>query len=139
MERSGLQHDSLKQGWHPLFRIDEIDEIVGYKLPTMEKIIAKAEPVTPKSILIASIIMKNKASGSNADEGYANKSASPSPLSMQVAGKPVSKARAMLERIREKERLRAVEEQNNPKMTLAQIKRRSSISRLTKIASCLAL
>lgn len=105
----------------------------------MEKIIAKAEPVTPKSILIASIIMKNKASGSNADEGYANKSASPSPLSMQVAGKPVSKARAMLERIREKERLRAVEEQNNPKMTLAQIKRRSSISRLTKIASCLAL
>jgi hypothetical protein len=51
----------------------------------------------------------------------------------------ISRAAALLERIKEKARLKKIEEDLNPKPTLLQLKEMSSLSRLPAIASSLLL
>jgi hypothetical protein len=58
---------------------------------------------------------------------------------LKTAEPKISRAKALLERVREKQRQKVINEANNPKPTMAQLKQSSALKRLHRIASSLLL
>ncbi|TPX77124.1 hypothetical protein CcCBS67573_g01615 [Chytriomyces confervae] len=150
---SNLSSSVIPMPWHPHFDLESIPEVLGVTLPTTRSVAAseKLEALskvsgTPETTTTESLPAESVSAATDAlprpleatPNAASNDTASDEPSS-SIANeaeppKKLSRAAALLERIREKERKRNESQLATPKYTPLEMKRRAMISRLPEVA-----
>jgi hypothetical protein len=127
----------ISPSWHPEFELEKLTPIPLAELP-IKKVVANYSLEKPK-IHASELLQKLKSthSFSKVEASSASAIVEESPP-IENGDKPkVSRSKALLERIREKERLRKEQDAAKPKDSPELIKRKSMMQRLVPISSSL--
>lgn len=135
---------SSTAAWHPLFNVDKAEQIELASLPVYEPP-SKFDSLRSKACLSKATLISSLLPSSPLKP--VDISSTPSPSKSVVgqdqvtinSARPISRAQALLERVREKQRLRELADKANPKPTPEMIKRRSVLGRLCQMASCIVM
>lgn len=122
--------------WHPDFNLESVPDIEKAELP-IKKAVPYLEALKKKSALFNTVVPKDPF----LDLGPVKKpddAPPPTPI-FDKDGKQLSRAQALLERVREKQRKREALAAANPRDSPLMVKRRSILSRLRSIASSLSM
>ncbi|KAI8842639.1 hypothetical protein BJ741DRAFT_339967 [Chytriomyces cf. hyalinus JEL632] len=150
---SNLSSSVFPMPWHPHFDLESIPEVLGVTLPTTRSVAASeklealskvsgssetivTESLPTESISAATAVLSppSEATPNAESNGTASDEPSSSPADAAEPPKKLSRAAALLERIREKERKRNESQLATPKYTPLEMKRRAMISRLPEVA-----
>ncbi|KAJ3239730.1 replication licensing factor Cdt1 [Chytriomyces hyalinus] len=150
---SNLSSSVFPMPWHPRFDLESVPEVLGVILPTtrsvavlekleaQSKVSGSSETTASESLPMESISAETAAlpppvetNPSEGNNGTASDEPTAPPTDSAEPPKKLSRAAALLERIREKERKRNESHLATPKYTPLEMKRRAMISRLPEVA-----
>ncbi|KAJ3267200.1 replication licensing factor Cdt1 [Chytriomyces hyalinus] len=150
---SNLSSSVIPMPWHPHFDLESIPEVLGVTLPTTRSVAASEKlealsrvSATPETTATESLPTESISAATDApsrpleetpnagSSGTASDEPSSAITNEAEPPKKLSRAAALLERIREKERKRNESQLATPKYTPLEMKRRAMISRLPEVA-----